>query len=163
MGLFQAVGTVLHKYFDFSSRATRSEFWLYTLFLYLLYAFIGAAEFCLYYFTIIDEYILYMSFLIINTVVLFALLVPTIAVSVRRLHDINKSGANLFLYLIPIIGGIILLIFYCKKSFQFTNKYGDPVNKKVVTENTSKKSSSIVEPEVTGSVSSAPRIQPWKD
>lgn len=53
-----------------------------------------------------------------------AILIPSLAISVRRLHDINKSGWWLFLSLIPFIGGIILLIWSCKGSVEDGNQYG---------------------------------------
>ena len=62
---------------------------------------------------------------------LFALgtIVPGLAACVRRLHDLNKSGWNYFICLIPIIGGIILLVWFFTDGNRFTNNYGeDPKN-----------------------------------
>lgn len=51
-------------------------------------------------------------------------LIPTLAVSVRRLHDTNRSGWWYLLVLIPIIGGLILLIFFCTDGTPGDNRYG---------------------------------------
>ena len=53
-----------------------------------------------------------------------AVLVPSLAVSARRLHDTGRSGFLLFLLLIPIIGGIILIVFCVQDSQEGDNKYG---------------------------------------
>ena len=58
---------------------------------------------------------------------MLALLVPTIAVAVRRLHDLNKSGWYYFVTFIPAIGGIILLVWMCTEGTKGENTYGpDP-------------------------------------
>jgi uncharacterized membrane protein YhaH (DUF805 family) len=62
---------------------------------------------------------------------LFALgtIVPGLAACVRRLHDLNKSGWNYFICLIPLVGGIILLVWLFTDGNRFTNNYGeDPKN-----------------------------------
>jgi len=51
-------------------------------------------------------------------------IIPGFTISVRRLHDINKSGTHLLLALIPIVGGLILLVFYCTASYPIDNKWG---------------------------------------
>ena len=56
-----------------------------------------------------------------------AIIIPDIALSIRRLHDINKSGWFLLIALLPLIGSIILLVFYCLPSVDEDNKYGDIV------------------------------------
>jgi len=53
-----------------------------------------------------------------------AVMVPSLAVSVRRLHDIGKSGWTILLGLIPFVGGIILLVFCCQDSQPGENKWG---------------------------------------
>lgn len=60
-------------------------------------------------------------------VYLLALFIPSIAVAIRRLHDIGKSGWMLLLALIPIIGGIWLLVLMIKEGVRGENQYGpDP-------------------------------------
>jgi uncharacterized membrane protein YhaH (DUF805 family) len=51
---------------------------------------------------------------------------PGIAVAVRRLHDIGKSGLYLLVAFIPIVGGVLLLYWYCRNSDPGSNKYGEP-------------------------------------
>jgi uncharacterized membrane protein YhaH (DUF805 family) len=104
--------TVLKKYADFSGRASRAEFW------------------CFFLFCIIAEIILLILDSMLNTggilfsIFVLAVFIPTIAVEVRRLHDIGKSGWFLLLIFIPIIGPIILLIWFIKDSQSGTNQYG---------------------------------------
>lgn len=58
--------------------------------------------------------------------VILGLLVPTLAVSVRRLHDIGKGGGWIFINLIPVIGSIWFLILMIKKGESITNRFGAP-------------------------------------
>ncbi len=103
----QAVTTVLkEKYADFNGRATRSEFWWYCLFTFLVGVVLGI-----------------LGITILTTIVGLALLVPNIAVSVRRLHDTGRSGWWMFLYILPLIGAIALLIFFILDSTE-DNEYG---------------------------------------
>lgn len=53
-----------------------------------------------------------------------AIIIPGFALSIRRLHDLNKSGWWILLGLIPIVGGIILIIWYCFSSVDAGNRYG---------------------------------------
>jgi uncharacterized membrane protein YhaH (DUF805 family) len=52
-------------------------------------------------------------------------IIPGLAVTVRRLHDLNKSGWNYFIILIPLIGSIILLVWLFTDGDRFTNNYGE--------------------------------------
>jgi uncharacterized membrane protein YhaH (DUF805 family) len=61
--------------------------------------------------------LLYLGFVI-------GMIVPSLAVIVRRLHDTNKSGATFLLFLIPLVGSIILLVFYATDGNRTANKYG---------------------------------------
>jgi uncharacterized membrane protein YhaH (DUF805 family) len=61
--------------------------------------------------------------------VLLGTIIPSLAVTVRRLHDLNKSGWYYFIGFIPLIGGIILLVWFFTDGNRFTNNYGnDPKN-----------------------------------
>lgn len=114
----------LKQYADFNGRARRKEYWYYMLFYSL---FIIATS-------IIDTIIFgtdmegYGPLTIILSLGLF---IPSIAVSVRRLHDIGKSGWMLLIILIPIVGAIWLLILAVKDSNSGENKYG--INPKEIT------------------------------
>jgi len=125
MGLTEAVRTVYSKYVTFDGRARRSEFWFFTLFVTLVN---------------IGSTILTVAFGLIGLhglvkvldvlVVIFGLgtLLPNLAVSVRRLHDGNRSGWFVLLGLIPIVGMIILLVWYCKRGTVGPNRFGpDPL------------------------------------
>ena len=103
------------NYAGFSGRARRAEYWLYlyfsfviTLVLYLLALVTGP------YFVpkLIPLYYL-------------AMLVPTLAVLVRRLHDIGKSGWWILIGLVPFVGGIVLLVFTLVPGSRGPNRYGD--------------------------------------
>ena len=102
----------LKKYSTFSGRARRKEYWMYVLF-YTIFAF---AAF------IIDG-ILGTS-RIISGIYGLAFVVPTIAVAVRRLHDLGKSGFWYFISFIPLIGGIWMLVLMCLDGQQGENQYG---------------------------------------
>ena len=111
---------VLKNYANFEGRARRSEYWYYTLMniiivvaLEILAGVCGMASSVL---TIIVGLLL----------VVYALgtLVPSIAVMVRRLHDVGKSGWWYFIALIPIVGAIWLLVLLCTDSQPGSNEYG---------------------------------------
>jgi len=110
---FDYYGQVLEKYNDFSGRSTRAEYWyfvLYNIIIALSIAFLGAI--------IGDEQgILYVLYL-------FIVFIPQLAVSVRRLHDIGKSGWIFLVSLIPLIGFLWMLILFTTDSDSGTNKYG---------------------------------------
>lgn len=102
---------VLKNYVTFSGRATRSEYWYFTLF----------STIAIFILAIIDELLGTKG--VLNGLYLLAVILPSLAVAVRRLHDINKSGWWLLLYLIPLLGAIVLLVFFCTDSKE-DNKYG---------------------------------------
>lgn len=97
---------VLRRAFDFSGRSTRSEFWWFSLFQIL---------------SVIAVSIVLPFLSMLYTLILF---IPAISVSIRRLHDIGKSGWWLLALVIPLIGAIILLVFWIKASEQSSNKWG---------------------------------------
>lgn len=114
MTLSEAVKTCLvDKYATFSGRATRSEYWYFILFYYLV-------AFCL-------GLIIGMTgsdfSMAITLFICIPLFIPSIAVAVRRLHDTGRSGWWYFICFVPYIGGIVLFIFFCLKSDD-DNKYG---------------------------------------
>ena len=100
------------KYAEFSGRARRQEFWMFVLF-NILATFVagflegllgtGGALYGLYY---------------------LAVLIPSFAVSVRRLHDTDHSGWWIFINLVPLIGFIIYLVFLCSDSKSGENRFG---------------------------------------
>lgn len=106
---------VLRKYADFGGRARRKEYWMFVLF-NLIFAVVAA---------ILDSML--GSSMLIYGLYGLAMLIPSLAVTVRRLHDIGKSGWMFLIILIPIIGFIWLLILLIKDGDHAENQYGaDP-------------------------------------
>lgn len=108
----------MQNYAVFSGRARRKEFWMFTLFnaIFVFIAVIldNATGLNFYGESYGSIYLIYN----------LAVLIPTIAVSVRRLHDIDKSGYFLFIGLIPLIGAVWLLILFAKDGEPNLNEYG---------------------------------------
>ncbi|MCZ2497319.1 DUF805 domain-containing protein [Xylophilus sp. Kf1] len=109
MNFGQAITVCLrHKYAEFTGRASRSEFWWFVLFNLLVS--IAAAE----------------IHPTLSLVVTLALLLPSCAVSVRRLHDIGRSGWWLLLQFVPLIGFLVLLFWHVQPSEPQDNAWGPP-------------------------------------
>ena len=109
---------VLKKYAVFTGRARRKEYWFFALFnvIFLVVA------------TILDNLLKTtfenLSYGWIYLLYALAVLIPSIAVVVRRLHDVGKSGWWYFIALIPLVGGIWLLVLMCTDSQPGDNQYG---------------------------------------
>ncbi len=117
-----------NKYADFKGRATRAEYWYFVLFYIILSLVAGFLD------ALINPDNFNAGMGIISTIYMFALLVPSIAVAVRRLHDTNKSGWWILIGFIPIIGTIWFIVLMVKDSTSGTNKYGpNPKEKKPTT------------------------------
>ncbi len=104
---------VLKKYAVFNGRARRKEYWMFILFnilFFILAVIIDSA--------LTDIYIVF-------TIYLVAMIIPTISVIVRRLHDIGKSGFWFFVRFIPVVGGIWLLVLLCTEGQSGANQYGE--------------------------------------
>jgi len=111
-----AVKICFNKYVDFNGRARRSEFWWWVLFTFLL----GIVA------SIIDAILGTRSSSgtgLIQTLVQLAVLLPSLAVGARRLHDTGRSGWWQLLWIAIIVGWIFLIIWYCQDSHS-DNKYG---------------------------------------
>ena len=98
MTFTESISICIKKYFVFEGRASRSEYWWFQLIVSPSY-FISE---------ILDNEISYFFL----GITLFTL-IPAISAGVRRLHDTNKSGFFILISFIPIIGGLILLFFFC--------------------------------------------------
>ena len=119
MNFQTSIKTCFNKYAVFSGRASRSEFWFFVLF-GLLGGVISA---------IIDTMILGYSAEVngpINLIFSVALILPSIAVTTRRLHDINKSGWWQLLWL-TVIGGIVVIVWNATEGEKKKNKHGQPI------------------------------------
>ena len=109
---------VLKKYADFSGRARRTEFWTFSL-LNLIFGFIiGFID------GVIGTFNAEIGIGLLGGLFMLALIIPGLAVTVRRLHDVGKSGWMLLIVFIPIIGAIWLFILYVTDSNSGENKYG---------------------------------------
>ena len=128
MSFVTAVKNAFIKCFDFKTRSSRSEFWYFYIFTTIM-GFIGLQ---------IDQIfqlkIMGLQFDNINgTVILgplyiffyFLFFIPSLALYVRRLHDINRSGWWLLIVLIPFIGLITLIFFFCLKGSKNRNDFGE--------------------------------------
>lgn len=126
MGLSDAVKSCLHKYGDFKGRAPRSEYWYWTLFISLgtLAGFIAMAILD----ALLGERIGTAVMALVAVFAALGLIVPSLAVTVRRLHDTNSSGWWYLLALIPYVGSLILIVWYCIKGTPGENRFGpDPL------------------------------------
>ncbi|SDQ77182.1 DUF805 domain-containing protein [Pseudovibrio sp. Tun.PSC04-5.I4] len=113
----EAVRTCFKKYALFSGRAPRSEYWWWALFVFIVLTISH----------VIDNFVIAPILGLpmgsiqdgapLSSILSIALLLPNIAVAVRRLHDINRSGFWLFIVLIPILGALLLLYWNVQKSY----------------------------------------------
>lgn len=104
---------VWKKYATFSGRARRAEYWEYIFVNYGFMLVLG----------LISEWLPWMIFVLI--VYSFLMLIPYWAVSVRRLHDIGKSGWFIFINMVPFIGNIWHFILLCTAGDEGSNIYGN--------------------------------------
>lgn len=116
--MIEAYKKFFRNYTNFSGRSTRSDYW-YVYLANLLIAF-GTAFIC----SILG---IIEVFLVFYTIYSLATFIPSIALVIRRMHDINMSGWWYFIVLVPLVGLIFLLIFLCTDSVNENNKYGKNV------------------------------------
>ncbi|MCV6620690.1 MAG: DUF805 domain-containing protein [Cellvibrionaceae bacterium] len=100
----------LKRYADFSGRARRKQYWMFVLFYFIFSIVVSIVD------SILGTMFLGMIFGL-------AMLVPSLAIGARRLHDTGRSGWWQLLLLIPLIGFIVLLVFYVQDSHP-DNDYG---------------------------------------
>ena len=111
----------LKNYADFSSRARRMEYWMFCGFNLIIYVVLAFIDLTLGWWS--HE----LGFGGLGGIYCLAVIIPGLAVSVRRLHDIGKSGWNYFFVFIPIVGPFILLFRFCKEGEHRSNSWGsDP-------------------------------------
>ena len=124
MGFKEAISYCFRNYLGFNGRAARSEYWYWTLFVTLL---------------VIVTLLIDLTVFGFNTtgvnpmtsIAVLATLLPTIAVSIRRLHDIDRTGWWVLLGL-TAIGEIVLLVWACMRGTVGANRFGpDPLEGKV--------------------------------
>ncbi len=119
MGFSEAIQSGFRNYVGFSGRAARSEYWYWVLFAVLVGAVVKIIDFAMGF---------HAGLGVFSAIAGLALILPDLAVGVRRLHDRDKSGWFLLLCLIPLIGAIILLVWFCQRGTAGTNRFGpDPL------------------------------------
>ena len=107
------------QYADFSGRARRKEYWIFSLINYIIIFFLYILQ------IVMIESTLWLIFPIIFFLYAVAVFLPGLAVNIRRLHDIGKSGWWYLIYLIPIIGAIWLTVLMCLDSAPGENQWGE--------------------------------------
>jgi uncharacterized membrane protein YhaH (DUF805 family) len=117
MDFMTAIRTCLSKFVDFSGRARRSEYWYFALFTFLVGIVTSILD------AILGTDYDNTSGGLVNTLGSLVLFLPSLAVGVRRLHDTGRSGWWILIGLIPIIGWIVLIVWFCTDS-KPDNQYG---------------------------------------
>ena len=116
------LGCFTKKYTQFSGRARRKEFWFFQLAYVIVLILAFTIDWGLASYQEVDGYG------VVSTISSIALIMPGIAVAVRRLHDINRKGWWFLINFIPIIGAMVYLVFVCLKGTNGENKFGpDPL------------------------------------
>ena len=117
MGFVDAVKSFFTRYLDFSGRSSRSEYWWAYLGIILIFIVLGLISGLLG--ETIGSLVLGIGYL--------AIIIPSIAIGVRRLHDLDKSGWFYLLALVPLVS-LILLVWFCMKGTDGPNRFGpDPL------------------------------------
>jgi len=109
MSFVESIQSGFRNYANFDGRAIRSEYWFFHLFAFL--AMTASVLTGIFFFA-----------------VMLGLVLPSLAVNVRRLHDIDKSGWFIFIAIIPLVGPIVLLVWHCQRGTLGDNRFGpDPL------------------------------------
>jgi uncharacterized membrane protein YhaH (DUF805 family) len=114
MGFGEAINTCFAKYATFSGRAARPEYWYWVLFTGISGIVLGIIQFAVW----------HLGGQILNLLFDVAIVIPSIAVGVRRLHDLDRSGWWLLLALVPLVGAIILIVWMCTRGTHGANRFG---------------------------------------
>lgn len=119
----EAISRAFSNYCNFSGRSSRSEYWWFWLFNLLvagvLSAFGGGAD---------EGSVASWWFNGLASVYGLAVLLPSLGLAVRRLHDTGRSAWNLLWALLPLVGAIVLIVFYCQASEPYPNRFGEVPN-----------------------------------
>lgn len=108
----------LKKYAVFSGRAQRSEYWYFFLFYGLISIALGIAD------GLAGSYNKHAGMGMLSGIFSIGMLLPSLGVAVRRLHDVDRSGWWLLIALIPIVGVLVLLVFSVRDSQLGSNRFG---------------------------------------
>lgn len=119
---FYFIKVLKENFANFSGRARREEYWYYSLAVFVISAILSVLS---------KAGIVGVIFSILSFLFSLCILIPGLAVSVRRLHDTGRSGWWLLICLIPLIGQIVLLVFMVTEGQKGENKWGDDPKKEV--------------------------------
>jgi len=109
---------VLKKYAEFGGRAQKAEYWFFLLFTILISLALGIID------RITGSFMPQVGMGLLGVLYSLAVFIPSLAVSIRRLHDTGRSGWWLLIGLIPLVGAIVLIIFMVQDSNPGENQYG---------------------------------------
>lgn len=133
MNIVGAVKSVFSNYANFRGRARRSEYWWWFLAYILIVIVLGFVERALFGSGSAEmaagdgEVSASFNAGILSGLFMLASIIPSIAVGVRRLHDVDRSGWWLLLSFIPLIGALVLLYWNVQPGTPGPNRFGDPV------------------------------------
>ena len=136
MNFQNAIKTCIKKkYANFSGRASKSEFWFFLLFVLLggvatTIIDIMMSSYSVSYFSFSNFFLTSYGWGPVNSIYQLLVILPSLAVSARRLHDTNRSGWWYLLIFLPIVGVIILIIWWATKGEKKKNKFGNPIKLK---------------------------------
>jgi len=110
---------VIRKYAVFTGRSRRSEYWYFVLFNTLIIVALTVVDVAMGLYSIEGDLGL------LSGVYSLAVFIPSFAVTVRRLHDTDRSGWWLLLALIPVVGVIVLIVFFAADGTPESNRFGE--------------------------------------
>jgi uncharacterized membrane protein YhaH (DUF805 family) len=110
--------TALKKYAVFSGRSRRSEYWYFSLFYLIFYLGLAVVD------GVLGTFDTKSGFGLCSAVWAVAMVIPSLAVSIRRLHDTGRSGWWLLIGVIPLLGAIALIVFFAQDGEPGTNRFG---------------------------------------
>jgi len=123
MNFFEAISSGFRNYVGFSGRAMRSEYWYWFLFTILLAIVTVGIDYAIFGDTMATS-----AVSPVNGIASLATFLPSLAVGIRRLHDRDQTGWWILLGLIPVIGWIILIVWFCMRGTVGPNRFGpDPL------------------------------------
>ena len=123
MNMPEAVKSVLGKYATFSSRAPRSEYWWWSLALIILFVLVAVIDGAIIAPLLGFERFASSAGQPLSLLIALTILLPSIAVTVRRLHDTDRSAWWRVVGLIPLVGNLVLLFFYVQKGTDGENQF----------------------------------------
>lgn len=123
----ESIRTCFKKYVTFSGRATRSEFWWFVLFAWGGSILLSVVDSFVFGTTVVTDngFEASTNTPIFSTIFSLATLLPGISVAVRRLHDLNRSGWWYWIVLVPLVGAILLIVWFATGGTRGANRFGE--------------------------------------